>query len=682
MRHAIGAVVWAIIGILGGMGGPSRAQEMPRKVLQADFAITRIDSVVAPDQLASVSLTTATEEEVGGKPSLIGDSRRSIVEWNEFFHLRQGLLLEKEAYRVSFDYRALARMDNTKFYALFRRKGGSDTVGWTDLTAALGTTGHAELTLYTRRFTDYQLIIGIQHNGALAINNLVIQTAPDLRPVEVPLPNPQRTWRSPGDRAYYLDSEHGDDTADGLSPQHPWKSLERVNSGVFAAGDRILLRSGSIWNGFLAPGGSGKAEKAILIRPYGAGPKPRIDAKGKALATFYLHNAEYVNVQDLDIANTSAVRVPGLAGARITLTDFGTAHRLHLRGLTIHDINGSLVKSEGGGNGIFCDCGGSKMKSRFDDLQIVACTLRHTDRNGITMNGYWSRADWYPSLHVVIRDNLLEDIGGDGIVPIGCDGAMIERNKLRGGRQRCDDYAAGIWPWSCDNTTIQFNEVSGMKGTKDGQGYDADWNCQNTLFQYNYSHDNDGGFMLICNDGSSKQPYNIGNVGTIIRYNISQNDGERTFQISGPCRNTQIYNNVLYVGKGLHPYAVQAGNWGGDWSENTRFFNNIFYVVEKAMFDLGGMRKTEFEQNVFYGEFVNKPPDAAGFTADPLFVAAGSGSEGFASLAAYQLKANSPYRRNGIVVKKNGGRDFRSAPVPALSPPDIGALQSKGDEKR
>lgn len=657
---------------------PAQGQEAAKKVLDADFATIAPEAVVAPERLASVRLTSEPGEMVGGKRSLKGDSRASTTEWNEFFHLRQGLLQAKEAYRVSFDYRVLAQGENAKFYALFRRQGGADTVSWTDLTAGVGKTGHAEMRLSTKNIGNYTLIIGIQNQGAIAINHLVIQTAPEERPIEVPLPNPQRTWSSPGDRSYYLDSAHGDDADTGLSPEHAWKSLARVNSGTFGPGDRILLRSGSTWTGFLAPGGHGTAGKPIRIRRYGNGPLPRIDAAGKFLATLSLRNVEYVEADELDVANRSAVRIAGLAGVRVSSEDFGTAHHIYLRRLNVHDVSGSLVKSEGGGNGIFCECGGKQVKSRFDDLRIEDCTLRHTDRNGITMGGYWSRADWNPSLNVVIRRNLLEDIGGDGIVPIGCDGTLIEYNTLRGGRQRCDDYAAGIWPWSCDNTVVQFNEVSGMKGTRDGQGYDSDWNCRNTLFQYNYSHDNDGGFMLICNDGTSKMPYSLGNIGTVIRYNISQNDGARTFQITGPCRDTQIYNNVFYIGKGLHPYAVQAGNWGGDWSENTRFANNIFYAEEKATFDFGGMRQTFFEHNVFYGDFANRPETPAAFTRDPLFLAPGRAKTGLASLRAYRLKPNSPYLRQGVAVAKNGGRDIGGTPLATGSQPDIGAWQSKG----
>ena len=48
---------------------------------------------------------------------------------------------------------------------------------------------------------------------------------------------------------------------------------------------------------------------------------------------------------------------------------------------------------------------------------------------------------------MVIRNNLLEDIGGDGIKIWGSNGALVEHNIIRGGRMRAQDAAAGIWPF-------------------------------------------------------------------------------------------------------------------------------------------------------------------------------------------------------------------------------------------
>lgn len=653
-----------------------QAGETPKVVLRADFEKENARQIVAPEKADSAVLTTEPNEVVAGKRSLKGDARTSNAEWNEFFHLRQGVFGPRQAYRVTFDYKVLARSPKAQFYALFRRAGKADSSeSWRDWKGEAGTTGHIEMTVTTRAAADYYLIIGIQNQGALAIDNLVIRTDPISVPFDAPLPAPARTWKSSGNTPYYVDSAGGNDKAVGDSASYAWQTLKRVSSGTFAPGDRILLRAGGTWTEFLAPGGSGNEQFPITLDMYGQGAKPRIAGGGKTLATLYLHNVEHWRVHNLDIDNKGVGQTPNLAGVLVTLDNFGVARDIELARLDIHDVTGSLVKSEGGGSGIHCANGGDKVRSRFDGLKIENCRLRRTDRNGITMNGYWARKDWFPSLHVVIRGNLLEDIGGDGIVPIGCDGALVERNTLRGGRQRCDDYAAGIWHWSCDNTIIQFNEVSGMKGTKDGQGYDSDWNCRNTLFQYNYSHDNEGGFMLICCDGNSKMPYSIGNYGTVIRYNISQNDGARTFQITGPCYNTQIYNNVFYTKKGSDLYALQAGNWGGKWPEDTRFANNIFYTNGKANFDLGKMIGIVFDHNVFWGQFAQRPDDAHAILTNPMLAMPGSGRTGLDSLRGYALLPGSPCVGAGRLLGVNNSRDFAGKLLPVAMPPDIGALQ-------
>ena len=438
--------------------------------------------------------------------------------------------------------------------------------------------------------------------------------------LDISLPAPQRTWKSPGHTYYYVDSWRGDDAKDGLSEARPWRSLNRINAGEFAAGDTILLRAGSRWRGFLSPGGSGAASQPIVIDQYGRGSKPRINAEGSSLATVFLSNSEYIEVRNLDVANAGSVSKLKLNGVQVSENDFGTAHDILLKELYVHDVNGSNDKQTGG-SGIYCDCGGSKVKSRFDGLLIEHCHLVHTDRNGITMGGNWQRDHWYPSLRVVIRGNLLEDIGGDGIVPLACYGALVEHNILKeGGRMRTQDYAAGIWPWSCDNTAVQYNEVSGMKGTRDGEGYDSDYNCRGTLFQYNLSHNNDGGFMLICDNGELRKPKSIGNINTMIRYNISLNDRlAHTFNITGPCRHTLICNNVLYVGKKQVVNLTSTGNWGNAWPDDTRFINNVFYLDKgaSASFDFGGMTRVVFDHNAFWGQFKSRPTDPHAVISNP-----------------------------------------------------------------
>ena len=111
------------------------------------------------------------------------------------------------------------------------------------------------------------------------------------------------------------------------------------------------------------------------------------------------------------------------------------------------------------------------------------------------------RNKWVPSTGVVIRENYVADVGGDGIVPLGTSHALVEGNVVRRAVARSTTYNAGVWPWSSDDALFQWNDVAGTGGTKDGEGYDSDYNSHGTRFEHNYSHDNAGGFMLICTPG-------------------------------------------------------------------------------------------------------------------------------------------------------------------------------------
>src|ERR1700730_4386930 len=63
-------------------------------------------------------------------------------------------------------------------------------------------------------------------------------------------------WASNGPaKAYYVDSRSGDDANSGTSPATAWKTLEKVNGRTFLPGERIWLRSSSVWQGQLWPKG-------------------------------------------------------------------------------------------------------------------------------------------------------------------------------------------------------------------------------------------------------------------------------------------------------------------------------------------------------------------------------------------------------------------------------------------
>jgi len=467
---------------------------------------------------------------------------------------------------------------------------------------------------------------------------------------------------------YYIDSRDGTDTANGLSPTSAWQSLDPVNARTFSPGDRILLKSGSRLTGRLRLQGSGEIREGhvvpIYIDQFGEGPLPRIETNGQFPEALLVHDVGFWEIRNLELTNRGPDRQPGRTGVRVSNGSHAPVRHIHLADLYVHDVNSDLRKSHEGAGILFQSAGPG---SRFDDMIIERCHLVRTDRNGICQ-----RADNAArSTGVVVRDNLLEDIGGDGIKIWGSDDARVERNVLRGGRTRCQDAAAGIWPWDSDRTVIEYNEVSGMKGTRDGQGFDADYRCRDTLIQYNYSHDNQGGFLLVCTPRRSYCER------TVVRYNVSQNDGMqggRVIQIAGAPRDTKIYNNTIYAGPALDLPMISFNEWDGGWADNTSFANNIFYADGRVSYRLGNASKTTFTHNVFYGRHDRPPADRNANAVKPALAAPGSGGAGFTSLAGYRwIKSASPVV--GVFIPDHGPRDFFGTPVPDREAPTVGAHQ-------
>jgi hypothetical protein len=427
---------------------------------------------------------------------------------------------------------------------------------------------------------------------------------------------------------FYVDALRGSDSNAGTSPFASWKTLEKVNAMRYKPGDHILLRCGSRWKGQLVLSSSGKKGAPIVIDKYGKGALPRIDGEGKVENVVRLENVEEVEVHHLEITNEGTQ--PGLQrGVLIAVTNFGTAHHIVVSDLYIHDVNGTNERKESGG--ILFRTVGDKVPSRFDGLTIERNIVWKVDRSAIVgQSTAFARSRWYPSLHVVIRDNYAEDIGGDGIVPWATDGALIEHNVVFHANRRAGSYNAGIWPWSTDNSLFQLNEAAYTHTTRDGEGFDSDYNSRNTRFLYNYSHDNDGGFMLICTPGKRDQRENIGNTGTVVAHNISRNDHTRIFNLNGADQ-TLVEHNAIYIAPQDDVQVLLVSQWDG-WSKDAIFQDNTFNVAGTARYGhevqrnadgsyqlasgWGGAQGIHFEGNRYFGKHIDRPADSSA-VADP-----------------------------------------------------------------
>ncbi|UZW55419.1 right-handed parallel beta-helix repeat-containing protein [Sphingobium sp. JS3065] len=427
---------------------------------------------------------------------------------------------------------------------------------------------------------------------------------------------------------YYVDSNLGNDSASGTARDQPWRTLARINGWPLQPGDQILLAAGSVWREPLTITRSGKPGAPITIAATGAGARPRIDAGGVSEYAVGVIDAEYVAVGGLEVTNDAPTPSPR-TGILVRAENRGVTRGIRISDNYVHHVRGTNERKDNGG--IVFSATGRKVATRFRDLAIERNIVWRVDRSGIAgISDRVSFLDWFPSEKVVIRDNYLEDIGGDGIVPRGTDGALIEHNIVRHAGSRAPGYNAGIWQWSTDNSLIQLNEAAYTRTRYDGQGFDSDYNSRRTTFLYNYSHDNAGGFLLICSPRRNDKD-NLGNRGTVARFNVSRNDGTRIFQLSGNVSDALIERNVIHVGRAMDVQMIVATEWQG-WARDVRFQHNIFKVAGTARYGSengrdgpdylikAGFSPAEairFRRNAYIGNHVDLPEDGLGQSVIP-----------------------------------------------------------------
>jgi hypothetical protein len=129
-----------------------------------------------------------------------------------------------------------------------------------------------------------------------------------------PTPSPAPAPPS-GGRQFYVDSVSGSDSSSGTSSTAPWKSLSKVNSTTYQAGDAINFKRGSVWTGTLQVKNSGTSSSRITYRAYGTGTAPQIKNPGVNYGHAVDLTGDYNVVQDLLITDAHEAGVMIYASA-------------------------------------------------------------------------------------------------------------------------------------------------------------------------------------------------------------------------------------------------------------------------------------------------------------------------------------------------------------------------------
>lgn len=124
--------------------------------------------------------------------------------------------------------------------------------------------------------------------------------------------------------ATYYVSTSGSDLANGTSRATAWKTLNKVNSSVFVAGDNILFQRGGTWEGTLNVTYSGNSTNRITYGAYGTGSNPKIYGSeiitGWTLHSGNIYKATFGNITQLFVngVRQKAARYPNSGVFKIT----------------------------------------------------------------------------------------------------------------------------------------------------------------------------------------------------------------------------------------------------------------------------------------------------------------------------------------------------------------------------
>jgi hypothetical protein len=447
---------------------------------------------------------------------------------------------------------------------------------------------------------------------------------------------------------FYVDATAGNDSLSGDAPDRAWQSLAKVSDTTFVAGDTILFKAGERFEGQFKPKGSGSEGAAIVVDMYGDGDRPILDGAEQVNHVIRLQDVEYWELNNLEITNDSESQASRI-GVHI-LSSGGVRRHFHLKNLYIHDIMGrytfEMTGKNTGGIGII-----GEGNTRFDNILIENCEIGDIVRVGIFTNGNKGERGNRPITNLVIRNNTIYRCAGDGAIIRYADKPIIEMNEAYEnhiGDEELVQWGVALWCRSTDSARVQFNHVYKTYGDMDGQAFDADLEAWGTVVQNNYSHDNEGGFMLVY--GSSAD--------AIVRHNISQNDGALGGHIfdfpiwTNPRGSGIFHNNTIYLPEGNTAVIADEA------MQSALFYNNIFYTESESALLMRDKdnHKPILSNNCYFGYSEEDVAlDSKAITADPQLAAVGTGGEDMDTVDGYKLTEDSPCIGASIGMSDMGG---------------------------
>ncbi len=294
-----------------------------------------------------------------------------------------------------------------------------------------------------------------------------------------------------GGKQYYVDAQNGNDSANG-SFDAPWKSLAKVSSFEFSAGDRIKFKRGATWNGeFLFISASGNAGAPIVFEAYGNGNNPKI-LNGGIIIT----GAQHIQLKNFETSHNAYAGIVLQGGAQHIEISNNILHHNSAGIWTGNNagmnnvISGNLVYlNEGNGiavDAVFCTSG--------NETVIAHNKIYSNTWHGIELSGNYHIVDGNTVYNNGANPDGSDDMIGHSGIHLFSRFHLTETN--RGG----------------SHNIIRNNLVYATKdrndGATDGNGIQMDMWCDDNLVYNNIAWQNDGPGVISFGGSNNKIVHN------------------------------------------------------------------------------------------------------------------------------------------------------------------------------
>ncbi len=372
-------------------------------------------------------------------------------------------------------------------------------------------------------------------------------------------------------KTYYL-TPTGSDTADGLSPQTAWQTVNRANKQQFMPGDQVLFQGGSQFTGMLTltAEDAGTPTLPVTITSFGQGQAILQNPDTSAIS---ISDAGGMVVKNLLLKSPDRTKNRG-CGLRIINTLPQADQRQFIR-------VDSVTASGFGQDGI-CLGGAARdgSQSGFTDVRISHCVLFDNQYHGLFITGIWdTNASGYANHHLQITHCLVYENTGDPLFLANHSGSGMEIDDVEDAQiTYCAAYRngflcnarvggpCGIWLHAANRSTIQHCVAIGNRTGRglDGAGFDLDGGTTYCRIEHCYARDNDGAGILVWN--YDQAPHRLGD--NVICHNILENNGiannyaDIHMGTSGtPLVNMLVYQNTVFSSR--QPMGNQRCIWIG-----------------------------------------------------------------------------------------------------------------------